>query len=83
MTAKRARAGRSVYLPGGWLALKAPPLPLERWKLPLVLGGEEGITRHRIALPVAQAPRLFAMAWARIIAGDEPRFDELVTERRR
>ncbi|WP_155370562.1 hypothetical protein [Catellatospora vulcania] len=81
--AKRPRAGRSLFLPGGWLALKAPHLPLERWKLPLLIGGENGVSGLDIVLPVAPAPQLFALAWDRITAGDGPRFDELVTERRR
>ncbi|MEV0457107.1 hypothetical protein [Catellatospora methionotrophica] len=81
--AKRPRAGRGLFLPGGWLALKAPHLPLERWKLPLLIGGENGVSGLDIVLPVAPAPQLFALAWDRITAGDGPRFDELVTERRR
>ncbi|WP_144125898.1 hypothetical protein [Catellatospora sichuanensis] len=81
--AKRPRAGRSLFLPGGWLALKAPHLPLERWKLPLLIGGENGVSGLDIVLPVAPAPQLFDLAWDRITAGDGPRFDELVTERRR
>ncbi|MFJ6198163.1 hypothetical protein [Micromonospora sp. NPDC092111] len=83
VAAKRPRAGRSLFLPGGWLALKAPLLPLERWKLPLLIGGEGGVSALGIITPVAPAPRLFALAWARLLAGDAPRFDDLVTERRR
>ncbi|MFJ8687851.1 hypothetical protein [Micromonospora wenchangensis] len=83
VVAKRPRAGRSLFLPGGWLALKAPLLPLERWKLPLLIGGEGGVTALGIVSPVAPAPRLFALAWARLGDGDAPRFDDLVTERRR
>ncbi|MFI9639317.1 hypothetical protein ACIG87_04490 [Micromonospora sp. NPDC051925] len=83
VAAKRPRAGRSLFLPGGWLALKAPLLPLERWKLPLLVGGEGGVTALGIVTPLAPAPRLFALAWARLGEGDAPRFDDLVTERRR
>ncbi|WFE97732.1 hypothetical protein [Micromonospora sp. WMMD987] len=83
VVAKRPRAGRSLFLPGGWLALKAPLLPLERWKLPLLIGGEGGVTALGIVSPVAPAPRLFALAWARLGDGDAPRFDDLVTEGRR
>jgi hypothetical protein len=81
--AKRPRAGRSLFLPGGWLALKVPHLPLERWKLPLLIGGEGAISGLGIVIPVAPPPRLFDLAWARVRAGDPPRFDDLVTERRR
>ncbi|MFI2713811.1 hypothetical protein ACH495_27185 [Micromonospora sp. NPDC018662] len=83
VVAKRSRAGRSLFLPGGWLALKAPLLPLERWKLPLLIGGEGGVTALGIVIPIAPAPRMFALAWDRLHAGDAPRFDDLVTERRR
>ncbi|MCX4472641.1 hypothetical protein OOK41_20410 [Micromonospora sp. NBC_01655] len=82
VAAKRPRAGRSLFLPGGWLALKAPLLPLERWKLPLLIGDEGGVSALGIITPVAPAPRLFELAWARLLAGDAPRFDDLVTERR-
>ncbi|GAA1658961.1 hypothetical protein ACFQY4_33005 [Catellatospora bangladeshensis] len=81
--AKRPRAGRSLFLPGGWHALKAPHLPLERWKLPLLIGGEQGVSGLGIVLPVAPAPQLFTLAWERITQGDGPRFDELVTGRPR
>jgi hypothetical protein len=83
VAAKRSRAGRSLFVPGGWLALGAPHLPLERWKLPLLIGDEGGISELDMVLPVAPAPALFALAWDRVRRGDAPRFDELVTERRR
>jgi len=77
--AKRARAGRTLFLPGGWLALKAPYLPLERWKVPLVVGGEDGFAELGILVPIAPLPALFELAWARVRDGDPPRFDALVT----
>lgn len=83
VAAKRPRAGRSLFLPGGWLALKAPHLPLERWKLPLLIGGESGVTDLDLVLPATRVPGLFGLAWARVQQGDAPRFDELVLERRR
>ena len=36
---KRARAGRDVFLPGGWHERRSGSLPLEEWKLAL-FGGE-------------------------------------------
>src|SRR5262249_15219923 len=37
LEATRARAGRTIFLPGEWSDLKAPWLPIETWKLaPLV-----------------------------------------------
>ncbi|WP_426511682.1 hypothetical protein ACPPVO_14270 [Dactylosporangium sp. McL0621] len=80
--AKRPRAGRSLFLPGGWLAWKAPVLPLERWKLPLLIGAGEDGTALGAVVPAAPAPELFGRAWERIVAGDTPRFEELQTRGR-
>ncbi|MER7273027.1 hypothetical protein ABT369_01085 [Dactylosporangium sp. NPDC000244] len=81
--AKRPRAGRSLFLPGGWMAWKAPLPPLERWKLPLLIGAGEDGTALGAVVPVAPAPQLFAIAWERITSGDTPRFEELQTRGRR
>ncbi|UWP85045.1 hypothetical protein Dfulv_12775 [Dactylosporangium fulvum] len=81
--AKRPRAGRSLFLPGGWLALGTPHLPLERWKLPLVIGGDDVVSALGVIVPVAPAPKLFELAWARVTTGDHPRFEELITKGRR
>ncbi|MEU6100667.1 hypothetical protein [Streptomyces flaveolus] len=72
--AKRSRAGRSLFLPCGWLDLKAPALPVETWKEGLypVRGGLR-------AVPLLPVPELFARAWARVRAGDAPAYEELVT----
>jgi hypothetical protein len=72
--AKRPRAGRSLFLPCGWLDLKAPALPVEIWK--------EGLypvrTRSR-AVPLVPVPELFTRAVARVRAGDAPAYEELTT----
>jgi hypothetical protein len=81
--AKRPRAGRSLFLPGGWLALGTPHLPLERWKLPLLIGDGDDVHALGTVIPVAPAPRLFTLAWDRVAAGDHPRFEELTTRGRR
>ncbi|HZN19712.1 MAG TPA: hypothetical protein VFB84_16250 [Micromonosporaceae bacterium] len=82
--AKRSRAGRSLFLPGGWLALKTPHPPVERWKIPLLTLDEDGSPTLGVVVPVAPLPRLFELAWQRVAGGDTPRFDELnTTERRR
>jgi len=81
--AKRPRAGRSLFLPGGWLALKAPHLPLERWKIPLLTLDGDGAPELGVVVPAVPVPRLFELAWARARQGDGPRFDQLDTERRR
>lgn len=80
LTAKRARAGRSLFLPGGWLALGAPHLPLEAWKAPMF-----GFTTTP---PGVIAPRepvadLFTRAWRRVLDGDAPAYEQLKTGGRR
>ncbi|MER6153518.1 hypothetical protein [Streptomyces hirsutus] len=72
--AKRSRAGRTLFLPCGWLERGAPGLPLETWKERLY--PVAGSTRTLPHLPV---PALFAAAWARVRGGDAPAFEELDT----
>ncbi|MBM2622019.1 hypothetical protein JIG36_41605 [Actinoplanes sp. LDG1-06] len=69
--AKRERAGRPVFLPGGWQAARAPRLPMESWKEQFFLttGKQQLVTRP--------LPELFAAAWARVVAGDVPRYRDL------
>jgi hypothetical protein len=80
LTAKRARAGRTLFLPGGWLALKET-LPVEEWKKPMY--------RFRDNIPVRpMVPRepidaLFRRAWQRVLDGNAPGYEELRTGRRR
>ncbi|MGW2277751.1 hypothetical protein [Streptomyces sp. NPDC001770] len=76
--AKRSRAGRTLFLPCGWLERGAPGLPLETWKERLY--PVAGSTRTVPHLPV---PTLFAAAWARVRGGDAPAFEELDTRARR
>jgi hypothetical protein len=80
LEATRARAGRSIFLPGEWVELKAPWLPIEAWKLghlvefdlnprePCPAGG-----------PLVLRPfeELFAAAWQRVLSGDEPVYEEV------
>ncbi|WP_448320918.1 hypothetical protein [Streptomyces sp. CO7] len=76
---RRPRAGREVFLPGGWApsgrptwGLRPPP-PLERWKVPL-LGAElshEGKVTHLPPLPDT-LPELFGRAWRLVCDGDGP-----------
>ncbi|CAL9668037.1 hypothetical protein SUDANB105_07345 [Streptomyces sp. enrichment culture] len=72
--AKRARAGRTLFLPGGWLDLKSPALPVEIWKQGLYPVGE-----HSRAVPLMPVPELFTRAWDRVRAGDAPAYEELTT----
>ncbi|MFE6933237.1 hypothetical protein ACFVDT_14580 [Streptomyces sp. NPDC057699] len=74
LEAKRSRAGRTLFLPCGWLERSAPGLPLETWKERLY--PVEGSTR---TLPDIPVPELFATAWTRARGGDAPAFEELDT----
>ncbi|MFJ5559184.1 hypothetical protein ACIQCD_17670 [Streptomyces sp. NPDC093250] len=72
--AKRARAGRTLFLPCGWLDLKSPALPLEIWKQ-----GLYPVPGHTRALPLVPVPELFRRAWDRVRSGDAPAYEELTT----
>ncbi|MBO1418531.1 hypothetical protein J0670_28505, partial [Streptomyces sp. FH025] len=78
LEAKRARAGRSLFLPGGWQEAKAPALPVETWKAALY-----HLPTHRPALAHLPVPELFAAAWRRTLDGDAPGYEELQTGKRR
>ncbi|GAA3070155.1 DNA-binding protein [Streptosporangium carneum] len=81
--ASRARAGRSLFLPGAWIDPKAPRLPLEQWKIPLydLISGETA--QLGVIVPVEPAVALYARAWQRVRGGDVPRFEELRVRRGR
>ncbi|WP_327092915.1 hypothetical protein OIE66_20410 [Nonomuraea sp. NBC_01738] len=66
MAAKRERAGRGVFLPGGWTKAKAPNLPVETWKLALY-----PLDTPRW-LPSRSLPGLFAQAWDLVTRGEGP-----------
>ncbi len=78
--AKRARAGRELFLAGGWEALKVPNLPIESWKLPLYGVDPQQIdsVRYRLIAPRGPVGDLFAVAWQRVVDGDVPRYKESV-----
>ncbi|WP_406402571.1 hypothetical protein OH805_25460 [Streptomyces sp. NBC_00879] len=69
--AKRARAGRSLFLPGGWLEQKTPRLPAENWKTALVPWDLYGFV-----VPDRPVAQLYAAAWQRVLDGDAPGFEE-------
>lgn len=74
----RPRAGRSLFLPGGWHALKTPALPLEIWK--------DGLYTQKFDNPIVPdlpAADLYRRAWQRVQDGDAPGFEQLVTRTRR
>ncbi|WP_330173122.1 DNA-binding protein [Streptomyces sp. NBC_01498] len=81
--AGRARAGRSLFLPGGWTDPGSPVLPLEQWKLPLygvVVGGKAALG---VIVPTEPVADLYRRAWRRVREGDGPRFQELKVRRGR
>jgi hypothetical protein len=72
--ARRPRAGRTLFLPCGWLDLKAPALPVELWKQ-----GLYPVRGYARAVPLVPVPELFTRAWERVLAGDAPAYEELTT----
>ncbi len=78
LEAKRARAGRSLFLPGGWQEAKSPGLPVETWK-----SGLYELTAQQPILPHLPVPELFARAWQRVGEGDLPGYEELRTGKTR
>ncbi|WP_034590611.1 hypothetical protein [Hamadaea tsunoensis] len=74
VAAKRERAGRPVFLPGGWQPAKAPRHPVEAWKQPFYLDAAQA---QLVTLPL---PRLFTAAWDRVVAGDVPRYLDLASK---
>ncbi|SDK46667.1 DNA-binding protein [Nonomuraea jiangxiensis] len=76
--ATRPRAGRSLFLPGGWAELEAPSLPVERWKLSMFQP-----CRSVALVPLEPVADLYARAWRRIREGDLPRYEELKVRRGR
>ncbi|GGU82362.1 hypothetical protein GCM10010275_16810 [Streptomyces litmocidini] len=70
LEAKRARAGRTLFLPGDWTELKAPHLPLETVKLTSHLVRPLWADRIRSpfvrVLPTAPLHEMFEEAWERV-----------------
>jgi len=63
---KRERAGRTIFVKGGYTKGDGKDLPMEEWKLPFY----DVLDRH---VPGEPAHLLFARAWKRIEDGDRPR----------
>ncbi|WP_344235996.1 DNA-binding protein [Actinocorallia libanotica] len=83
--ARRARASRSLFLPGAWNALRAPHLPQEEWKLPLYDPAADAALKasHGVIVPFEPVADLYLRAWRRIVEGDVPRFADLEARRGR
>jgi hypothetical protein len=79
LEARRERAQRGHFLPGGWEALRSPHPPMESWKLPLYGRRSGGAAVPILDRFAALAPfhLLFERAWQRIEAGDVPKYDEV------
>lgn len=73
---RRARVGRKLYLPGPWLGLKAPHMPVEAWKSASLGIGADGKVPLGVARPRVPVPELFHSAWQRVRDGDGPRIEE-------
>ncbi|MFJ2822324.1 DNA-binding protein [Streptomyces toxytricini] len=82
VTASRTRAGRTLFLPGGWVEPSAPWIPLEQWKAPMYGLLAERVPLLGVLVPTEPAADLYRRAWRRITDGDVPRFGELELRRR-
>ncbi|CAM3316149.1 hypothetical protein [Stackebrandtia soli] len=68
LEAKRARAGRGLFIPGGWKTEKAPRAPYETWKKKLYPNpGHARLTPH------TTYTALFTRAWELVKSGDGPK----------
>ncbi|MFD0265065.1 DNA-binding protein [Streptomyces sp. NPDC127106] len=83
VTAARTRAGRTLFLPGGWVEPVSPWLPLEEWKAPMydLLSGRAPLIG--VLVPAEPAAALYRRAWQRVREDDAPRFAELKVRRGR
>ncbi len=83
--AKRSGAGRSRFLPGGWLPGSTNNKPMEVWKAPHYLLWQADKVQPAIeGCPVlVPAQRLFEEVWERYTSGDVPGYEELKTTRYR
>lgn len=71
---KRERAGRELFLPGGWERSTTKALPIEGWKASLYRLPRGGFSR---ILPVCAAHELFQAAALRLERGDVPKLEEV------
>ncbi|MFD7136466.1 hypothetical protein [Streptomyces sp. NPDC059894] len=71
---RRARAGRTLFLPGPWAHAKKPLPPMESWKAPLIgarLSADGSEVRAFELLP-GTLPELFTDAWRLVREGKGP-----------
>ncbi|MFK0256586.1 hypothetical protein [Streptomyces sp. NPDC090445] len=72
---RRARAGRTLFLPGPWAHAKKPLPPMESWKAPLTGArlSAAGTEVRGIRLSPGTLPELFAEAWRLVRRGQGPK----------
>ena len=72
--ARRARAGRSLFLPGGWQEAKTPHLPMESWKSAFydLKATPQVLPQLLVVVPSVPFGQLFTDAWRRCTSGDVP-----------
>ncbi|GAA2649830.1 DNA-binding protein [Streptomyces spororaveus] len=83
VSAGRSRAGRSLFLPGGWADMPSPTLPVEQWKLPMYGLRAGDRPSLGVLVPAEPVAELYRRAWQRVQEGDLPRFEELKVKRTR
>ncbi|MGW0432685.1 hypothetical protein ACWDV4_09085 [Micromonospora sp. NPDC003197] len=75
--ATRSRAGRTLFLPGAWLARSSPHVPIEQWKAVLFGVSGDGEAPLGVTVPVEPVPDFYRRAWQRLRDGDVPHFEQL------
>ena len=83
VTGTRARAGRTLFLPGGWRNHAAPDLPLEQWKDAYMGVRADGRLEAKGLRPLMPVADLYRACWQRVLDGDGPRYADLGAGRRR
>ncbi|WDZ83698.1 hypothetical protein [Micromonospora cathayae] len=75
VTATRPGAGRSLFLPGPWLAPGSGHPPVEGWKAALFDLTPDGTAALGVTVPGEPVADLYRRAWRRLRDGDRPRLD--------
>ena len=80
---RRSGAGRSWFLPGGWLSGVGGSCGVEVWKVSLFLVWGDVVFRPVVGgcPPLGSVGELFTTAWERYKNGDKPGFEEITTSR--
>ena len=78
---RRSGAGRSWFLPGGWLSGVGGSCGVEVWKVSLFLVWGDVVFRPVVGgcPPLGSVGELFTAAWERYKTGDVPGFEDAPT----